>query len=667
MLDLTIKRRLYVFALNTLAVTLYLVFGGIVLHIVEDPKENEIIANQSVLLDTLLANNATNLTYEVLIQLQDSGVCDVRFYNSTSYDLRKWSIAGSTFFSLTVITTIGYGNQVPNTYTGKSFTVIYAIVGIGIISQLLSSCATTLLSIVKRLWLRAPCCTPFSCLPRRRGDDDGTISLEPVFPLYDWERLWVHHCSGGYCPIIRLPDLINSLTDDITRHRPELKVNIQSRIGKRGELMTYIMDSAETDKDGKVSSPEITRLIAIFYCTAFRMPKSTSFVTCARLITLCFMWGCLWAVAFMAIEGWDYREALWFCAVTMSTIGFGDYHPEKSASRGLAYLFIITGVGLSAMSLAAIWEWFEEKRFWFLQKHATHKMIRAHEIPMCLKPEHLPASPRASPKRQYSNEFSLQAPLNLPDLSDSQSAAADDETPLTPADKPFPDNAPRPHRPEEGNVTPNPQRGYFVQKQLSGSFKERPPTRGNNDSLNGRSSANKEWITRNSRGSVQRNDSRNTSPVPSPLRERRRTYMPLKPLGDQLGDSQDSGGVASPLLGGGDATPTPSPHGTPHGTHAHAEVAGGTPAASPRSIPTPLFRPQSASIVAGLDVSSPGKGDSGGGAAGQRRIPSPLAPRSRDRDSSREMSALKDVHDGARGGGGGGGGDEPTVSHIERV
>ncbi|XP_045492601.1 TWiK family of potassium channels protein 9 [Colias croceus] len=42
----------------------------------------------------------------------------------------KWSILQAVFFSSTVLTTIGYGNIVPETFWGRLFCIIYALVGI---------------------------------------------------------------------------------------------------------------------------------------------------------------------------------------------------------------------------------------------------------------------------------------------------------------------------------------------------------------------------------------------------------------------------------------------------------------------------------------------------------------------------------------------------------
>ena len=45
----------------------------------------------------------------------------------------NWTWLDSLFFSVTTLTTVGYGNLVPHTDAGKIFTIFYLFVGIGIL------------------------------------------------------------------------------------------------------------------------------------------------------------------------------------------------------------------------------------------------------------------------------------------------------------------------------------------------------------------------------------------------------------------------------------------------------------------------------------------------------------------------------------------------------
>ncbi|XP_072027046.1 uncharacterized protein [Amphiura filiformis] len=51
------------------------------------------------------------------------------------------------------------------------------------------------------------------------------------------------------------------------------------------------------------------------------------------------------------IEGWDYGEGLYFTFITLTTIGFGDVHPDKHYKKNFFFICIIyTVLGLAVMS-----------------------------------------------------------------------------------------------------------------------------------------------------------------------------------------------------------------------------------------------------------------------------------------------------------------------------
>jgi voltage-gated potassium channel Kch len=57
---------------------------------------------------------------------------------------------------------------------------------------------------------------------------------------------------------------------------------------------------------------------------------------------------------FMLLEGWSPIEALYFCVVTSTTVGYGDLTPDTDVGRLATILYIVLSVGLIGALLSRI-------------------------------------------------------------------------------------------------------------------------------------------------------------------------------------------------------------------------------------------------------------------------------------------------------------------------
>jgi hypothetical protein len=48
------------------------------------------------------------------------------------------------------------------------------------------------------------------------------------------------------------------------------------------------------------------------------------------------------------VEGWDWLDALYFCVITLATIGYGDITPKTPQGKAFTILFVFLGIGLLA-------------------------------------------------------------------------------------------------------------------------------------------------------------------------------------------------------------------------------------------------------------------------------------------------------------------------------
>ena len=53
-------------------------------------------------------------------------------------------------------------------------------------------------------------------------------------------------------------------------------------------------------------------------------------------------------------EGWEWADSAYFCAVTLTTVGYGDLHPESDASKMFAIGYILAGLSIVATSLGVL-------------------------------------------------------------------------------------------------------------------------------------------------------------------------------------------------------------------------------------------------------------------------------------------------------------------------
>ncbi|KAM5165490.1 potassium channel subfamily K member 17 [Mantella aurantiaca] len=130
----------------------YLLLGATVFWALESEAEHHLTINFQHEKWELLRNHTCmdNKTLEMFI----SGIINA-YKNGISLlgnesGQETWDFGGSFFFSVTAITTIGYGNLSPNTVGGRIFCVFFALFGIPLNVILLNRIGQKMLSLVQR-------------------------------------------------------------------------------------------------------------------------------------------------------------------------------------------------------------------------------------------------------------------------------------------------------------------------------------------------------------------------------------------------------------------------------------------------------------------------------------------------------------------------------------
>ncbi|XP_073441874.1 potassium channel subfamily K member 1-like [Dendrobates tinctorius] len=148
--SIIVSHRPLFFLMLLLSYVLYLVIGAFVFSTLEQPYEEQLRSKEEELWNEFLKYHPC-LSEEVLddflqklLLVKSFGVSVLR--NSSGV---KWGFVSSLFFSGTTLATIGYGNPVPISQSGKIFCLFYSIIGIPFTLSLLSIGAQNLLFLLR--------------------------------------------------------------------------------------------------------------------------------------------------------------------------------------------------------------------------------------------------------------------------------------------------------------------------------------------------------------------------------------------------------------------------------------------------------------------------------------------------------------------------------------
>ncbi|CAI5684012.1 potassium channel subfamily K member 3a [Oreochromis niloticus] len=218
----------------------YLIVGAAIFDAMESQKETtqrmELHRKKGELLQTFnLSSEDFDELEKVVLQLKPhkAGV--------------QWKFAGSFYFAITVITTIGYGHAAPSTDGGKVFCMLYALLGIPLTLVMFQSVGERINTFVRYLLHR------------------------------------LKKCLGMRCTEVSMVNMV-----------------------------------------------------------------TIGFISCMSTL-------CVGALAFSHFEGWSFFHAYYYCFITLTTIGFGDYvalqneHALQKKPQYVAFSFIYILTGLAVI------------------------------------------------------------------------------------------------------------------------------------------------------------------------------------------------------------------------------------------------------------------------------------------------------------------------------
>ncbi|XP_054729867.1 uncharacterized protein LOC129238740 [Anastrepha obliqua] len=241
----------------------------------------------------------------------------------------EWNFAKAFLYSLTVLTTIGYGNIAPRTTLGRLVTLVYAIFGIPLTLVYLSSTGGILAKVAREVFSKALCC----CL-----------------------------CSNcGYCCYDEKRMAEKERRMKRKRQQEELRKQQQAAL----QEPYYVHDTFQASEK-QSNLPTGTQMLPpdIDSLSASESRGSMHGLSILAPILLCLSMMVIYiligAVVLYRLEDWPILDGIYFCFMSLSTIGFGDMLPglrrESTTTTWFCSIYIMSGMALTAMCFNVIHE-----------------------------------------------------------------------------------------------------------------------------------------------------------------------------------------------------------------------------------------------------------------------------------------------------------------------
>ncbi|CAK1541423.1 unnamed protein product [Leptosia nina] len=263
---------------------------------------------------------------------------------------RQWSFSSAFLYSLTVITTIGYGHLSPRTSWGKIVTIFYALLGMPLFLLYLSNVGELLASWFKCIYALICLCRGCPGFTRRR-----VVQYRSQLELSEAESIerpvgWMDYSESEITPDFVIPPYVPPDARRYPRQDPRRAAYIRSISlpqPPRHPQVPPVRGWSEPIHQAESVSSDFTYVT--FDVQTITVPISV----CVSFMVGYLMFG---SMLFGQWEKWDKLDGAYFCFISLSSIGFGDfvpgervYTPRIETSFIVCSLYLMLGMALVAM------------------------------------------------------------------------------------------------------------------------------------------------------------------------------------------------------------------------------------------------------------------------------------------------------------------------------
>lgn len=379
-------------------VVLYCVAGGFIFEHLEKNNEEQICYDSRDEYNDMEERTLNN-TIKVIKEQEGSGQIDVLViqlqsilatfrdnsiaigYDGTNCSLYgtadspkyKWSLPGAIFFSITVISTIGYGHIAPKTFWGRLVCIAYAVLGIPLMLLCLANIGDVLADIFRFIYAKICCCgwcrqkettkvvtiKPMAKEPENAWNNDKAKIITSSGPMQtEFSRIQQKTPPSDVKPApgadADKPKPVKIVPLDLKAFKTQQELANRSQ-PVRSEPIVCDDDSDDDDDD------------------EFDDNKITVPLTVTMIVIAGYIFG--GALLFGLWENWDNLQSAYFCFITLATIGFGDVvpgtdfdNPTATVQMILGGIYILFGMAIISMCFSLMQDEIIAKCKWVGEK-----------------------------------------------------------------------------------------------------------------------------------------------------------------------------------------------------------------------------------------------------------------------------------------------------------
>ena len=268
-----------------------------------------------------------------------------------------WSIRDSLMFAVYTITTVGYGyHEIPDEREVQLFVIVYTFVGIAAVTTLLSQAYQFVKLEANRVGVRVN----FSSTKTLDVTPSASAAAAVVAASCHADHPQNHSNKEDHKNESLSSNALNSVTQNDKNDIIDDDDNKNNRLDARTSSNSSSNSRASNNDDGLnngihvIDEHSISYLFGKLVASVKKFLKYDKYGKVVKFFLPFFGQWFFGAIVVGSIEGWGAVESLYWAAVSLTTVGYGDLYPTKNASIWFCIFYLPVSLGFLSFFLANV-------------------------------------------------------------------------------------------------------------------------------------------------------------------------------------------------------------------------------------------------------------------------------------------------------------------------